>query len=148
MPMTMLPMIWLCAVFSLSTRPAIDRRDDPRDTDEAEVLIDADLDELRRVRARRRHARALGSRAGFPERGQLGQLVAREHVDIGLRSSFGWIGAPDTVTSSGPRPRSGEHASSATSIMRFRRRRARREFGGDPDEGRVRPPEVVGNHER
>jgi len=30
----------------------------------------------------------------------------------------------------------------------LRQRRARREFGGDPDQARVRPPEIVENYER
>jgi Protein of unknown function (DUF2630) len=30
----------------------------------------------------------------------------------------------------------------------LRQRRARREFGGDPDEARVRPPEIVENYEQ
>jgi hypothetical protein len=30
----------------------------------------------------------------------------------------------------------------------LRQRRARREFGGDPDQARVRPPEIVENYEQ
>ena len=62
MPMTAPPMIWLRASLLVEDAARVDGRDDPRDAQQPEVRVDADLDEPRGERAVGRRARPFGLR--------------------------------------------------------------------------------------
>ncbi len=82
-PITVAPMIWLRASFSFRMRPAVDGRGHPRDAHQPEVLVDADLGEVRAEGAGRRHARGDRLRGDFAVRGHLVQVAAGQEVGVG-----------------------------------------------------------------
>src|SRR6476659_8627323 len=88
MPMTVPPMIWLRASFSLKDAARVDGRHDPRDAHQSQVRVDANFREPRGEGAIGRRA-AVRLRVPLAVRGHLRESVPGEDVDVRLTTRGG-----------------------------------------------------------